>query len=440
MSPTRKLYLETYGCQMNVADSQLIAGNLAEFGYATTDSPADADVILVNTCAIRENAETRVWGRLAQLAQQKKSRPWVSLGIVGCMAQHLKDKIHERAPEVDLVVGPDAYRRLGDILEQDSDAPYVDVRLDKHENYEGLDPASDNGVSAFLTVMRGCDKFCTFCIVPYVRGRERSLPLDEVVRAAEALAQKGIREISLLGQTVNAYRDGDHDFADLLSAVAAVDGIQRVRFTSPHPAEFDRRVIETMAAVPELMPSLHLPLQSASDPVLERMNRGYTYADYRALVADFRQWLPDIAITTDLIVGFPGESDEDFRRTLHCLDEIRFDAAFMFQYSPRSGTKAYEWDDDIEDAEKTARLEQVIARQEAISAEVNAALVGNVYPVLVEGTAKRGNGWYGRSPQFKNTVFASDREPSPGELVMVRVDDSTGHTLIGQAVEAVAVG
>lgn len=436
----RQLYIETYGCQMNVADSQLIAGALAEVGYLPCDGPETADVILLNTCAIRDHAEERIWGRLAQLAHLKRRKPELVLGLVGCMAQHLRDLVHERAPEVDLVVGPDAYRRLGDILEQERDAPFVDVRLDKREQYAGLDPVSDNGVSAFVTIMRGCDKFCTFCIVPYVRGRERSLPLDEIVRSVRHLVAEGIGEVTLLGQTVNAWRDGERDFGDLLRAVADVEGIRRVRFTSPHPSDFTPSAIDAMASCPAVMPNLHLPLQSASDPVLERMNRGYTYAQYRALVDQFRAAVPDIAITTDLIVGFPGETLTDFERTLAALDELRFDSAFLFQYSPRSGTKAYEWDDDVPDAEKTRRLELVIARQEAISAEVNAALVGRRYPVLVEGTAKRGNGWYGRSPQFKNVVFEAPWDPAIGELVEVEVARTTGHTLIGHAVAAAPVG
>ncbi|MCC7495688.1 MAG: tRNA (N6-isopentenyl adenosine(37)-C2)-methylthiotransferase MiaB [Fimbriimonadaceae bacterium] len=430
----RKLYIETYGCQMNVADSQLIAGSLAAVGYTATDTTADADVILVNTCAIRENAETRVWGRLGQLAQLKRERPELTLGVVGCMAQHIKDTIAARAPQVDLVVGPDAYRRLGDILEQDRDTPYIDVRLDKRETYEALDPSSDNGITAHLTIMRGCDKFCTFCIVPFVRGRERSVTRDEVLRAAHQLVADGVQEICLLGQTVNAWRDGEQEFADLLLALRELPGLQRVRFTSPHPADFSDRAIAALARGGNLMPALHLPLQSAADRVLERMNRGYTYAQFGDLVRRFRAAVPDLAITTDLIVGFPGETLAEYQQTLDCLDELRFDAAFMFLYSPRSGTKAYEWDDDVPAAEKTRRLEAVIARQEAISAEVNATWRGREVEVLVEGRAKRGNGWWGRTPQYKNCVFQVAPDPAPGDLVRVRVADSTAHTLLGAAV------
>ncbi|MBI5832301.1 MAG: tRNA (N6-isopentenyl adenosine(37)-C2)-methylthiotransferase MiaB [Armatimonadetes bacterium] len=428
----RKLYIETYGCQMNVADTQLIAGELSRFGYESTDSPADADVMLVNTCAIRENAEVRVWGRLAHLAECKKTRPWVTLGIVGCMAQHLREHIQAKAPYVDLVVGPDAYRRLGDILLTDRDAPFVDVRLDRKELYEGVDPRSDNGLTAFVTVERGCDKFCTFCIVPYVRGRERSVPMDEVVRSVRALAADGVREVTLLGQTVNAWRDGDHAFGDLLAAVAQVEGIERIRFTSPHPAEFTAPIVEAMAQLDRVMPALHLPLQSASDTMLERMNRGHTYAHYRDLVRRFRDAIPDIAITTDLIVGFVGESEADFEQTMAAVEEIRWDAAFMFAYSPRSGTKAHEWTDDVPEPDKNRRLETLIGRQEAISAEINAAQVGRRFEVMVEGRAKRGNGWWGRTPQFKNAVFDSPREPRLGELVTMTVTSSTAHTLIGE--------
>jgi tRNA-2-methylthio-N6-dimethylallyladenosine synthase len=432
----RKLYIETYGCQMNVADSQLIAGQLAGLGYETTDSAVEADVILVNTCAIRENAEVRVWGRLAQLAEHKQQRPGLTLGLVGCMAQHLRDKIQAQAPYVDLVVGPDAYRRLGDILLTERDAPFVDVRLDRGEVYEGLDPRSDNGLTAFVTVERGCDKFCSFCIVPYVRGRERSVPLAEVLRAVRRLVADGVREVTLLGQTVNAWRDGEHDFADLLRAVAAIEGLARVRFTSPHPADFNDRMVAAMADCAAVMPHLHLPLQSAADGVLERMNRGYTYDDYRRLVDRFRAAVPDLALTTDLIVGFCGETEADYQRTLAAIDEIGWDAAFMFLYSARSGTKAAGWPDDVPAAEKTRRLEAVIARQEAVSARLNAGLVGRCCEVLVEGRAKRGNGWYGRTPQFKNAVFESAEAPAMGQLVTVEVQQTTAHTLIGRAVPA----
>jgi tRNA-2-methylthio-N6-dimethylallyladenosine synthase len=433
----RKLYIETYGCQMNVADSQLIAGELAPLGYATADNAAEADVILVNTCAIRENAETRVWGRLAQLAEHKRQRPWVTLGVVGCMAQHLRERIQREAPYIDLVVGPDAYRRLGDILLTEHDAPFVDVRLDKKEVYEGLDPRSDNGVSAFVTVERGCDKFCTFCIVPYVRGRERSVPLDEVVRSVRRLVDEGVREVTLLGQTVNAWRDGEHEFADLLRAVDAVEGLERLRFTSPHPSEFTAATMAAMADCAKVMPSLHLPMQSASDAVLERMNRGYTFDHYRRLVDRFRAAVPDLALSTDLIVGFCGESEDDFARTLAALDEIRWDSAFLFAYSSRSGTKAATWPDDVPAAEKTRRLELLIARQEAISAEINAARVGRHEEILVEGRAKRGNGWYGRTRGFKNAVFDVESEPRLGELLAIEVTGSTAHTLLGHAVAAV---
>ncbi|MBI2299703.1 MAG: tRNA (N6-isopentenyl adenosine(37)-C2)-methylthiotransferase MiaB [Armatimonadetes bacterium] len=430
----RKLYIETYGCQMNVADSQLIAGSLHDVGYVTTDTPADADVILVNTCAIRENAETRVWGRLADLAREKRARPWVTLGLVGCMAQHLRDKIQARAPEVDLVVGPDAYRRLGDILLQDRDEPFVDVRLDKHERYEGLDPRSDNGLTAFVTVMRGCDKFCTFCIVPFVRGRERSLSLDEVLRSVRALVDDGVREVTLLGQTVNAWRDGEHDFADLLRAVDTIPGLRRIRFTSPHPAPVDDRLVAAMAECDKVMPSLHLPLQAASDAVLERMSRGYTYGDYLRRVERLRAAIPGLALTTDLIVGFPGETEAQFACTLAAVDEVQWDSAFMFQYSPRSGTKAYEWADDVPAGEKARRLQAVIERQEAVSAERNRDAVGRVFEVMTEGTAKRGGGWYGRTPQFKNTVYQCELAPAMGEMVPVRVTSCTAHTLLGEAV------
>lgn len=422
------VYLETYGCQMNVADSELIVGTLRRAGYSRVDAPDTADVILINTCAIREHAESRVLGRVGDLARHKVRRPHVQIGLAGCMAQHLRDRLLDGTSSLDFVVGPDGYRRLPALLGGD---PFVDVRLDRDETYADMEPERDRGVRAWITVMRGCDKFCTFCIVPYVRGRERSLPADAVIAQVEAAAADGYREVVFLGQTVNAYRDSDTDFGALLRRASRVDGIERIRFTSPHPSDMTPSVIDAMATCEKVCPQLHLPLQSGSSTVLERMERGYSADEYLQLVDRLRAAIPDIALTTDIIVGFPEESEADFADTLRLMQTVRYDSAFMFKYSRREHTKAAKWDETVSEADKADRLQAVIATQEAISAEINAAAVGHTVEVMIEGPARRREGWLvGKTPQFKTTVFPDAGAPV-GSLVDVRIEHTTAHTLVG---------
>ena len=431
---TRKVYIETYGCQMNLADTELLIGLLKPHGYEPTQSAAHADVILLNTCAIREHAEERIIGRLGDLVRHKARRPGVLLGLTGCMAQHHREKLLDKAPFLDLVLGPDAYRNLPTLLiQEDKDEPVVAVRLDRDETYADITPARGEGVRAWVTVMRGCDKFCTFCIVPYVRGRERSVPIEVLLTQVQELATQGYREVVYLGQTVNAYRDGDADFSDLLRSTAEIDGIERIRFTSPHPSDMSERVIGVMATCAKVAPYLHLPLQAASNRVLERMERGYTVEQYAALVERLRAALPGLALSTDIIVGFPGEDESDFRATYDFVAEIRYDSAFMFKYSAREGTKAYKWGETLSEAEKGERLQHIIALQEHISGEINDRTVGQTVEVLVEGPAKRQEGWLaGKNGQFKTVVFPGNGA-QPGDLVPVRVISATAHTLIGQA-------
>jgi tRNA-2-methylthio-N6-dimethylallyladenosine synthase len=421
------VYIETYGCQMNLADTELMRGHLAHSGYTAATDPAAADVILLNTCAIRERAEERIFGRLGALAQHKLRRPHVQIGLAGCMAQHFRDRLLSET-QLDFVVGPDAYRRLPALLGGD---PFVDVRLDGVETYADVAPERGAGVRAWITIMRGCDKFCTFCIVPYVRGRERSLALGAVLEQVRDAVAQGYREVVFLGQTVNAYRDDDHDFGTLLRAADRIDGVQRIRFTSPHPSDMRASVIDAMATCPTVCPQLHLPVQSGSTPVLQRMQRGYDVDEYLRLVEDLRAAIPGLALSTDIIVGFPGESERDFEATLELMRAVRFDSAFMFQYSRRDHTKAAKWDETVSDAEKGRRLQAVIAQQERIAAEINAALLGADVEVLVEGPARRREGWMaGKTAHFKTAVFPA-AGARPGELVQVRVTDSTAHTLIG---------
>src|SRR5271167_3028503 len=336
-----RVFIETYGCQMNVADSELVGGVLRRAGYAIAAGPEDADVILLNTCAIREHAEERVLRRLGDLARFKHDRPEVRLGLLGCMAQHNRAALIEKAPWLDLVAGPDSYRRLPELLGRARFDPAVDVRLDRGETYADIAPAHEGGVRAFVTAMRGCDRFCAFCVVPYVRGRERSVPPEDLLREIRDLADRGVREVMLLGQTVNAYRFDDVDFGALLRMIARIDGIERIRFTSPHPSDMSDSVIDAMATEPKVQPYVHLPLQSGSDRVLAAMERGYTVDEYFALVAKLRRSIPGLAMSTDIIVGFHSEEDSDFRATLNVMRAVSYDGAYSFKYSLRDHTRAF---------------------------------------------------------------------------------------------------
>jgi tRNA-2-methylthio-N6-dimethylallyladenosine synthase len=461
-----RVYLETYGCQMNVADSDMLTGILIDAGYRKAERADDADIILINTCAVREKAEDKVFARARELNAHKKRRPGVVLGIAGCMAEHLKDDLLERAPYVDIVAGPDSYRRMPDLVTQAraarrqvrrGDGPragaaiteaipkaipkaIIDVQLDKSETYEGLSGAQGgDGVSGFVTIQRGCDKFCTFCVVPFTRGRERGAPPREVLRQARAYAEAGYKEIVLLGQTVNSYRHEDVGFAELLRAVARVDGIERVRFTSPYPVDFTSAVIDAIAAEDRVCKYVHLPVQSGSDEVLARMRRGYTVDEFRAIVAELRAKIPHIALSTDILSGFSGETDADHERTLALMQEIRFDSAFMFRYSERDLTyAAKKLPDDVPDQVKKRRLAEIIALQERISAEVFGAQVGKRERVLIHGRSRRSDGQVvGRTDGFKTVVLPAG-ELEVGDLADVDITRATMATLFGQPVARTA--
>src|SRR5256885_6124420 len=352
----RRVYIETYGCQMNVSDSELMFGVLGRDGYVRTDDPAVADVLLINTCAVRDHAEQRVLGRMGELKRYK--RPGDVMGVVGCMAQRLGPKLLERVPQVDLVIGPDGYRALPELIARARDGQRAaEVTFKQWEHYEDVPPARDNPTSAFVTVQRGCDYRCTFCIVPMTRGPERSRKLADVVREVEGLVARGTTEVTLLGQTVNSYHDGEHDFADLLRAVGGVAGIRRLRFTSPYPTDFSQRVLAAMAQTPPVCEHVHLPVQSGSNRVLRRMLRRYTRERYLEVAAALRHAVPGIALTTDIIVGFPGETEQDFEETVSLVREVRFDDAYTFKYSPRDGTPAVKLKDRVPDAVAGGRPE-----------------------------------------------------------------------------------
>jgi len=430
-------YVETYGCQMNVADTEMVLGLLQRGGYARTEDPARADLILINTCAVREKAEERVFARTSMLAAA--ARPDVVLGLTGCMAEHLKDRIRQRAPEVDLVIGPDGYRRLLDHVATARDGrAVIDTRLDREETYEGLDPAMNaggeaEGVVGRVTIQRGCDKFCTFCVVPYTRGRERGVAPREILRQARALVDAGCKEIQLLGQTVNSYRYEEVGFADLLRAVAAVEGIARVRFTSPYPLDFSDEVIAVMAETPQICKQVHLPLQSASDSVLGRMRRGYDYATFRTLYLKLRAAMPTVAITTDILVGFCDETEDEHAATLRAQEELRFDGAFTFAYSEREGTTAArKMPDTVSGEVKSRRLTEVIALQQGITGEIMTAQVGRRERILIENPSRQGgHQLMGRTDGFRPVIVPA-AGLVPGEIVEVTITGATHKTLLGE--------
>ena len=425
----KRVYVETYGCQMNVADTELILGLLGRDGYLVTDTPADADVILVNTCAIRDNAEQRIYGRVGELKRHKRAGG--VLGVVGCMAQRLGAGLLDRIPHVDLVVGPDGYRGLPELIRRAAGGERaVDVEFRSWEHYEDVPAVRTNRVSAFVTVQRGCNYRCTFCVVPMTRGAERSRNLTDVVREVEGLARGGVTEVTLLGQTVNSYHDGTHDFADLLRRVASVDGIRRLRFTSPHPNDFSHRVVDAMAEVREVCEHVHLPVQSGATRVLKRMLRRYSRESYLACVDRLRTAIPDLAVTTDIIVGFPGETEEDFLETESLVREVRFDDAFTFKYSVRDGTPAVKIKSHVPDDVAGERLERIIDTVRRIARSKNAGLVGTTHEVLVAKRARRGELLQSRTRTNK-VVLIEGTLDLVGSYQHIRLTGTTGSTFTG---------
>lgn len=421
---------------MNVADSEWVAGLLDKSGYRRTQRLEDAKIILVNTCAIREKAEETVHSRLGRLAELKQKDPSILIGVLGCMAKNLADSLLESKPYVDLVLGPDSYRRLPEIIRQRQAGRgrSVDTQLSRFEVYDDLFPTRQSGVNAWLSIMRGCDKFCTFCVVPFTRGRERSRSVESLLAEAEDAIDQGFVELTLLGQNVNSYRHGEARFPDLLTALAAVEGVRRIRYTSPHPSDIDRRLLDVMAAHPNICKSIHLPLQSGADRILRRMNRTYTQGEYLALVARIREVLPDCSLSTDIIVGFPGETEGEFLATLEVMEQVKFDSAFTFKYSVRPGTKAAEYQDQVPEEVKQARLKRLLELQKPISLRRNRAYVGRIVEVLVEKESKKSDRqWAGRTDSNKWVVF--DKEGARiKDFVDVHIDSSYGVALKGHLV------
>jgi tRNA-2-methylthio-N6-dimethylallyladenosine synthase len=435
-----QLYIETYGCQMNVNDSEVVLSVMQDAGYSLCEKMEDADVILVNTCSVRENAEQRVFGRLDLFRLEKKRRPDVVVGVIGCIAERLKDQLFEY-PVVDVVAGPDAYRELPRLVEEaKAGTGQINVHLSHEETYSDISPVrmDRNGVTAFISIMRGCNNVCSYCIVPYVRGAERSRDPQSIVREAESLIANGYKEINLLGQNVDSYLWLDPhnpsrqvNFARLLEQVALIDRKVRVRFSTSHPKDMGNSVLYTMAMYDNICKHIHLPVQSGSNSVLEKMNRKYTRESYLERIDKIREILPDCAITTDVIAGFCSETEQDHLETLSLLEEVQFDGAFMFQYSERPGTRAArQFKDDVPQEVKTERLNRIIALQNEISLQNNRYTVGCEYKVLVEGTSKRSEEeLMGRTSQNKTCVFPAAGHKA-GDFVRVKVLSCTSATLI----------
>lgn len=440
-----QVFIETYGCQMNVNDSEVVLSVLQKAGYALCDSIEKADVILVNTCSIRDNAEQRIWGRLDVFLQEKKKRKGIIVGILGCMAERLKNELLEH-PAVDIVAGPDTYRDIAKLIAAlDSGSKQINTLLSREETYADISPVrmDKNGVSAFISIMRGCNNMCSYCVVPYTRGAERSRDPHSIVREAQELFDNGYKEVTLLGQNVDSYHWHNPEnptdtvnFAQLLELVALVDPKLRVRFSTSHPKDMGNGVLYTMAMYPNICNHIHLPVQSGSDAMLLKMNRKYTREGYMERIKKIREILPDCAITTDIIAGFCSETEEDHQDTISLMKEVGYDSAFMFQYSLRPNTKAARhFTDDVPLKEKTRRLNEIIELQNRLSLESNQKCLGNTYTVLIEGISKRSNQQLiGRTPQNKTCVFDA-KGYKIGDYVNVKVTSCTSATLIAEIVE-----
>ena len=429
-----KYYIETYGCQMNVYDSELIESQLVKTGYHKTTEIESANLIFLNTCAIREKAEDTVHNRLTSIAYLKKRNPNVIIGVVGCMAQNLKDDLLLNKPYVDVILGPDSYRRIPEIIENRNkkNNSIVDTKLSKYEIYNDLFPSREEGVNAWISIMRGCDKFCTFCIVPFTRGRERSRPIDGILKEAKLAVKKGFVEVTLLGQNVNSYKTPKGGFANLLDKLAGVKGLKRIRYTSPHPSDFNDSLLKIMTKHKNICDYVHLPLQSGSNRILKMMNRTYTREEFIALVKKIRDYIPNCSISTDIIVGFPSETENDFNDTLELLKEVKFNFAYMFKYSSRPGTKASEYSEQISEDVKQKRLEKLIDFQTAITLDNNKRKIGTYESVLIEKESKKSNKYWSGRTDGNTWVVVKKHNEKIKDIVPVKIIDARGVTLFGK--------
>jgi len=435
-SVIKKFALETYGCQMNVADSELVEGILTNLGLEKTANYDEADAIFLNTCAIRENAETKVHSKLGNLHKIKLNKPHLIIGVLGCMAQNLKDDLLKNKPYVDIILGPDSYRKIPDLINRHvkDNKSIVDTKLSRYEVYENLFPSRGDTFNAWVSIMRGCDKFCSFCIVPFTRGRERSRSVESVVEEVKKAVDQGFVEITLLGQNVNSYNFEGKSFSDLLLAVSDINGVKRIRYTSPHPQDINVELLEVMASRKNICNYVHFPMQSGSNEVLKRMNRTYTREHFYDMAMKIREIMPNCGLSTDIIVGFPGETDEQFRETLDLMEAIKFNSAFTFKYSPRPYTKAEQFSDHISEDIKKSRLDEMLILQRKHTLELNQNMVGTFQQVLIEKESKKSNlHWAGRTDS-NEWVIIEKNNSNIKDIVPVEISNATGVILHGKEI------
>ena len=432
----KKFALETYGCQMNVADSELVEGILTNLGLEKTADYDEADAIFLNTCAIRENAETKVHSKLGNLHKIKLNKPHLIIGVLGCMAQNLKDDLLKNKPYVDIILGPDSYRKIPELINRHvkDNKSIVDTKLSKYEVYENLFPNRGDTFNAWVSIMRGCDKFCSFCIVPFTRGRERSRSVESIVEEVKKAVDQGFVEITLLGQNVNSYNFEGKSFSDLLLAVSDINGVKRIRYTSPHPQDINIELLEVMASRKNICNYIHFPMQSGSNEVLKRMNRTYTREHFYDMAMKIRKIMPNCGLSTDIIVGFPGETDEQFRETLDLMEAIKFNSAFTFKYSPRPYTKAEQFSDQISEQIKKIRLDEMLILQRKHTLELNQKMIGTFQQVLIEKESKKSNlHWAGRTDS-NEWVIIEKNNSNIKDIVPVEISNATGVILHGKEV------
>jgi len=449
-SNDKKVYIETYGCQMNYSDTEIVLSVLSDFGYNETNDIQNSDVILLNTCSIREHAEHKIYKRLDDLKKYKKSNPNLIIGILGCMAERLRDDLLSKRKIVDVIVGPDEYRKVPHLIDNaiETGEKGIAVKLSRVETYDDITPLRREGVTAWISIMRGCDKFCTFCVVPFTRGRERSRNLNNIVEESKRLYEEGVRDIWLLGQNVNSYRFGDNDFADLLREVATEVPYMRIRYTTSHPYDLSMKLLDTMAEHKNICNYIHLPLQSGSDKILKAMNRLYSVEQYLSVMRKSREMMPDVGLSTDIISCFPGETEDDHKMTMDVIREVRYDGAYTFVYSPRENTKAIYLKDDIDQETKTRRLDEIITLQRKISVEINKDLVGKTKQVLIESLSKKSDEFYmARTDCNKSVIIPIEtgqvsesgklimkKTYKIGDMVNVKISKANSATLFGEEV------
>ena len=434
----KKIFIETYGCQMNFGDSEIVVSVMQDKGYFYTENIEEADIILINTCSVRDNAEQRIWGRLSEMRRLRRKKPNLLVGVIGCMAERLKEELLESGCGVDIVAGPDTYRDLPKLCrEAESGGKGINTLLSTEETYADIAPVrlDKNGVSGFISIMRGCNNFCSYCVVPYTRGRERSRDYETIVNEARTLFENGYREVTLLGQNVNSYLNGEVNFPKLLAKVADISPLLRVRFATSHPKDLSDELIATMASYRNICKAIHLPAQSGSNAQLEKMNRKYTREWYLERIAAIKKAMPECSITTDLISGFCGETLKDHAATLSLMREVGYSSAFMFKYSVRPDTfSARHFEDDVTEQEKTRRLTEVIALQNELSLEGNRRDIGKRFEVLIEGSSKRSDKQLcGRTSQNKMVVFDRVEGYGAGDYIEVEITDCSSATLFGKA-------